>query len=183
MRAVHLTNSAEKIKKNGFDLSKSGTGAGNNWGKGAYFLNKSWEQSFYSNRLSTEKGVLADINTDGFLKVKFKGVTKDGQMYDIASKSFTADEQKLYAKLKKKSKKEAFNSIAEKNYKGLIIEQDSNAIDPLTGGNQVVVYDMKRISNIENYEIKNKNVDFYQNEDLQLSSTSRGIGSTSTSNT
>lgn len=178
MKAVHLTNSVQKIKKNGFDLSKSGSGAGNNWGKGVYFLNKTWEQSFYSNRLGSNKGISADINTDNFLKVKFKGVTKDGQMYDIASKSFTVNQQKKYSELNRTlSKKDAFNAIVEKNYKGLIIEQDSTALDILTGGNQIVVYDVKRISNIEYYEIKNKNVDFYRNESLKIS---RGIGNSST---
>lgn len=154
----HMTKAenAEKILKEGFDLSKAGETAGDIWGGGAYFTTGETEKQFYSYRSGSEE-ITATVNTSGMLEVNIEGsVSKPKDMYNTAAKSFTDDEQKTYKKLVKEYKKEeinpeqkAFVEIASKNYPGIVIKQTgTKGIDPLTGGNQIVVFNTKRIKNI-----------------------------------
>ena len=75
---------------------------------------------------------------------------------DDAAKSFNKAIHREYTSLKNRLKtegnsnpnKEAFTTIAKRYYSGLIIQHrvnGGNYIDPLSGGNQIVVYNQNTI--------------------------------------
>ena len=45
-------------------------------------------------------------------------------------------------------KQDATIKVLEENYPGLILNQNTEEIDIITGGSQIVVYDLKRIKKI-----------------------------------
>ena len=167
IQAQHITREEnyESILKNGFDLSKSGKGAGTTFGKGVYFTTGRNELDFYKNRLNSSKVINADIDTKGFLQVEFNDYVNRNKMYDTIAEKFTEEQKEEYNKILKQLKinnkeaeknddpskyvfgveEETTKRILEKYYPGLIIKQNTPLIDIVTGGNQIVVYDLKRI--------------------------------------
>ena len=166
MSLVHYTQEQNipSLLKSEFDMSRAGEGAGTAWGAGAYYLEKgSYEDDMYSTRLYTESYIKSDIDTSNFLTVdtlkdtSYRGV---GKMYDDAAKAFPRLILKDYNKLVRRykiegmyseqAKKQAFIDTAKHYYEGLIIKHRVNGgeyIDPLSGGNQVVVYNQSAIKN------------------------------------
>ena len=116
--------------------------------------------------------VKAKVDTSGFLEVEYDGSVKSTKnMYNELSKVLTKQEKASYnkelARIKLNNKlaeatnnsniwtgnpeKTALMPIIERNYPGLIVKQKNmnGMIDPLTGGNQIVVYDLTRIKNVK----------------------------------
>ena len=166
IEATHYTNkdNVKSIYKNGFNFNNSGKVAGNTFGKAIYFTNGTNEKLFYQNRITNSAEVTAYINTKDFLKVQYEGYmsTKNkNNLYTQIVNMLKPNEQKEYKErykeiLKQNSledsskwsadpKKDSLIPILEKNYAGLIIKQNTTGIDIITGGNQIVVYDLKRI--------------------------------------
>ncbi len=163
---IHYTSqeNVNSLLNNEFDFNRSGEGAGAVWGAGAYYLEKgSYEDDMYSVRLNTESYIQSDIDTTDFLIIDtlkdeaYRGI---GKMYDDAAQAFNKPIHREYTSLKNKLKREgvynelankrAFNEIAQKYYSGLIIKhrvRGGEYIDPLSGGNQIVVYNQKAIKN------------------------------------
>lgn len=170
IEAVHYTNknNLENILENGFNLDRAGEEAGSTFGNGVYFTNKENEKLFYQNRISNSTEIKADIDTKGFLIMNYDGyASRKGKtdIYEQLSKVLKADEQKEYRQRVKEItasneeavktnnssnysfdvKKDAIIPIIQKNYPGIIINQNTEALDIITGGNQIVVYDLDRI--------------------------------------
>lgn len=161
---VHYTpeENIQSLMNNEFDMSRAGEGAGSVWGAGAYYLEKgSYEDDMYSTRLNTESYIQSNIDTSDFLKIDtlkdtaYRGM---GKMYDDASNSFPPLLKKDYNKLAKRyklegmhpelAKRRAFLETARYHYNGLVVRHRVNGgqyIDPLSGGNQIVVYNQKAI--------------------------------------
>ena len=163
--AIHYTDESniQSLLENEFDMSRAGEGAGSTWGAGAYYLDKgSYEDDMYSVRLNTNSYIQSDIDTSDFLKINlgedsYKGI---GKMYDAAAQAFSTSILKEYRKLAKQykmegdhpefAKRKAFIEVAKFYYKGLVIhhrvhKDGGEYIDPLSGGNQIVVYDQSKI--------------------------------------
>ena len=159
MKAVHITGAqnVDSILSGGFDLSKAGSGAGSQWGNGVYFSTEATEQAFYKNRMSSQTGIEADIDTSRMLTADLgSGAVKNvSSMYDSVAAKLPDALQSEYKKAVRNGdknkgisdrKKDALTGVVSKNYTGLIIKQNNpNGIDILTGGNQIVVYDTKAI--------------------------------------
>lgn len=170
--AVHYTNkdNVKSIEENGFNLNQVGSGAGTTFGNGIYFTTGENEKLFYQNRITNSQEITADINTQGFLQIEYDGLvsrkTKSKDPYNQLSLSLKPQEQKLYKQRVKQLQaqnkialekgdynnysydvnKDAIMPIVENNYAGLIVKQkNTNGIDVITGGNQIVVYDLSRI--------------------------------------
>lgn len=162
---VHYTpeENVGSIMSGGFNLDYSGEGAGTAWGNGVYFLEKgSYEDDMYSSRLNTESYIKSNIDTTGFLRVDtlenraYRGV---GKLFDDAAKSFNKPLHREYTSLKNQFRREgehrelankkAFTEVARRYYPGVIVRHrtENGYIDPISGGNQVVVYDTSRILN------------------------------------
>lgn len=158
---VHITKeeNVEKIKKEGFDLSKAGSAGGSAYGKGVYFATGKNESMFYKVYLNSTGEIRANIDTTGFLVINYgyyaSRLNGENNAWDRAASFLKPNEQKQYrdniTKLTASGKdyydikQEALIPILEKNYPGIIIKQNTPAFDSLTGGNQIVVYDTKRI--------------------------------------
>ena len=159
---IHYTDEANinSLLNNEFDFSRSGEAAGDVWGRGAYYLEKgSYEDDMYSVRLDTNSYIQSNIDTSDYLKVdtlNTNAYSSTNKMYDDAAKSFNKAIHREYTSLKNRLKtegngnpnKEAFTTIAKRYYSGLIIQHRVNGgqyIDPLSGGNQIVVYNQNTI--------------------------------------
>lgn len=169
--ALHITSEAniDSILKNGFDLSKSGSGAGEIWGSGVYFANEETEKLFYSYRLSNQNGIEANIDTSNMLTVDLGSgsVKSPAKMYDIAAKQLPEDQFKEYKALLKEqdatgseAKRLAFEETVKEHYTGLIIKQDQpEGIDIFSGGNQIVVYDTSVIDVVGKSDINGERIE------------------------
>lgn len=149
---IHYTykDNVQSIVDNGFDLSKSGTEAGNTWGDGAYYLEKgSYEDDRYSTLLNTSSYVQSEIDTSRMLTVTLRDseYKSANVMYDDAAKAFSKSIHRDYSTLKKRiGNKQAFERVAKEYYTGLIIKHNVGSnVDSTSGGNQIVVYDQKAI--------------------------------------
>ena len=159
---IHYTDEANinSLLNNEFDFSRSGEAAGDVWGSGAYYLEKgSYEDDMYSVRLDTNSYIQSNIDTSDYLKVdtlNTNAYSSTNKMYDDAAKSFNKAIHREYTSLKNRLKtegngnpnKKAFTTIAKRYYSGLIIQHRVNGgqyIDPLSGGNQIVVYNQDTI--------------------------------------
>ena len=174
--ALHITSedNIEQILNNGFDLERAGTGAGSTWGDGAYFATGTDEKTFYQYRIGNENGVAAKIDTTDMLTVDLGTgpVKSPNQMYDMAAKQLTEDEYKEYKQHIKEqeatgseAKRLAFEETVKDHYTGLVIQQESpNGLDPLSGGNQIVVYDTRAIEVLDKASVT---------DDLEQIATSR----------
>lgn len=174
--ALHITSedNIEQILNNGFDLERAGTGAGSTWGDGAYFATGTDEKTFYQYRIGNENGIAAKIDTSDMLTVDLgsEAVKSPSKMYDMAAKQLTEDEYKEYKQHIKEqeatgseAKRLAFEETVKDHYTGLIIQQDnSEGIDILTGGNQIVVYDTRAIEVLDKANV---------HDDLEQIATSR----------
>lgn len=171
VEAIHITKkeNEQNIREKGFDFEKIGSGAGNTFGKGIYFTTGENERMFYQNRLDSTTEIKSNIDTKGFLKVELNDYTsrKSGSSnaWDQVAKNLKESEIKQYKQNIKEIKsrnsmiesgqtqgqysfdvrQDALIPILEKNYPGLIIKQNTSQIDIITGGNQIVVYDLSRI--------------------------------------
>lgn len=173
IEATHITNikNIDSIKKHGFDLTKAGTGAGTTFGKGVYFSTEENEQKYWQYRIDNGKEIKANINTTGFLKVEYNDYTNGNNYINSVVDNFTDSEKKQYRALVKQykqdnkmaqelhdkgdtnyrqywhidEKQDAMTKILQENYPGLIVKQNTEKMDVITGGNQIVVYDTSRI--------------------------------------
>ena len=171
VNALHITSEAniKSILENGFDLSRSGSGAGEIWGSGAYFSTEELEKNFYSYRLDNKNGVEANIDTSNMLTVDLGtgSVKSASKMYDTAAKQLTEDQYKEYKALLKEqteggseAKRLAFEETVKNHYTGLIIQQEEPAgFDILSGGNQIVVYDTSVIDVVGKSDINGERIE------------------------
>lgn len=171
--ASHYTKEENynSIMKNGFTLEKSGSEAGNTFGKGIYFSNKQMENDYWKWRIDNSKEIKANIDTTGFLNVEYNDYVDDRQYVDIIVNELKENEKKQYNKLLKQykednkiayslmekednnykkylhinEKSDAICKVLEENYPGLIVNETTPSINIITGGSQIVVYDLKRI--------------------------------------
>lgn len=178
VEASHITKveNVKSIKENGFDLKKSGSGAGNTFGKGIYFTNEQNEKEYWKWRIDHSSEIKADIDTTGFLKVEYNEYTSGNNFIEPILKAFNENDKKQYNQLLKQYKEEnviaeklneennpnykkywhinekqdAVNKVLETNYPGLIVKQTTPELDIITGGNQIVVYNVDRIKIKEN---------------------------------
>lgn len=151
--AVHVTSvsNVDSILRNGFDLSKSGEGAGDQWGAGVYFSTEKSEQNFYSNKTENATAIQADIDTSQMFTVNIEGKAySPGNMYNIAASQLPESVKKEYeSALERTTQRKALSKTIAKHYTGLIVHQTGvDGVDGTTGGNQIVVYDMDAIKNI-----------------------------------
>lgn len=152
--AVHMTSlsNVDSILRNGFDLSRAGEGAGDQWGSGAYFSTEKSEQDFYSGKMSDAVAIQADIDTSQMFTVNIQGKAySPGNMYDIAASQLPLPIRSEYESLAERTtQRKALSRTISNHYTGLIIHQTGvDGVDGTTGGNQIVVYDTSTIRNLK----------------------------------
>lgn len=166
VHVIHYTpeENVSSLLVNEFDMNRAGEGAGSVWGEGAYYLEKgSSEDDMYSARIGTEHYIESDIDTSDFLEVNLQNNTYHvGKMFDDAAKAFNKPIHREYTHIVKElkdsgvyseqAKRRAFIQVAKTYYSGLIVKHNImkggvHYIDPISGGNQIVVYDQSAIKN------------------------------------
>ena len=177
--ASHITTPENRsdILKQGFTLEKSGSQVGNTFGKGVYLTTGQKEIDRYKFLIKNGEELKVDIDTTGFMKVKYDNYTSADNRFDPIIEKFKEDEAKQYKQLLEQFKEEnelsdklykegkpseewkkyrhidprqdAVVKILEEKYPGLIIESTTPEFDVILGGNQIVVYDTERIKKVK----------------------------------
>ena len=137
--AVHITSlsNVNSILSNGFDLSRAGEGAGDQWGSGVYFSTQKSEQKFYSSKMPNAAAIQADIDTSRMFTVNIRGKAySPGNMYDIAASQLPPLIKSEYESLAQRTtQRKALSRAISNHYTGLIIHQTGVVgVDGTTGG-------------------------------------------------